>query len=111
MTGWVDLPPAEVARLADLIAGAVTGCPAVAGLADAPGGPVATYLPGRVVSGVAVRRGEVEVCVTAWAGLPLPQVAAQVRQAVMTLVPGWVVDVVIGGLAVPGPEEDRVGGR
>jgi len=110
MRRWVDLPPAEVARLADLIAGTVTACPAVAGLADAPGGQVATYLPGRVVPGVAVRLGEIEVCVTARLGLPLPEVATQVRQAVMPLVPGWVIDVVIGAIAVPGPGQDRAGG-
>ncbi len=109
MRRWVDLPPAEVARLADVIAGAVTACPAVAGLADAPGGQVATYLPGRVVTGVAVRLGEIEVCVIAGPELPLPEVAAQVRQAVMPLVPGWVVDVVIGGIVVPGPEQQRAG--
>jgi hypothetical protein len=111
MTGPDDLTPTEAAELADRIVRAVTGCPAVAGLAGAPGGPVATYLPGRVVPGVAVRPGEVEVCVTAGPGLPLPEVAAQVRQAVMPLVPGWAVDVVIGDIAGPGPAEDRPAGR
>ena len=107
MTGRDD--PAEVAGLADRIVGAVTGCAAVAGLTGAPGGPVATYLPGRTVSGVAVRAGEVEVCVTARYGLPLPEVAEQVRQAVAPLVPGRVVDVVIGDIAVAEPEEERAG--
>jgi hypothetical protein len=105
MTGQGGLPAAEAARLADLIAAEVTSCPAVTGLADAPGGPVATYLPGRIVYGVAVRPGEVEVCVTAGPGLPLPQVAAQVRQAVTPLVPGWTVDVVIGDITLPGPQD------
>ena len=98
--------PAEVAELADRIVGAVTGCAAVAGLTGAPGGPVATYLPGRTVSGVAVRAGEVEVCVVARYGLPLPEVAEQVRQAVAPLVPGRMVDVVIGDIAVAEPEEN-----
>src|SRR5947209_8280199 len=105
MTGRDD--PAEVAELADRIAGAVTGCAAVAGLTGAaPGGPVATYLPGRTVSGVAVRAGEVEVCVVARYGLPLLEVAAQVRQAVAPLVPDQVVDVVIGDIAVAEAEEE-----
>src|SRR5262249_21342957 len=89
------------AELADRIAEAVTGCPDVAGLTQTPGIPVATYLPGRTVSGVAVRSAEVEICVVARYGPPLPEVAAQVRQAVEPLVPGRVVDVVIVGITAP----------
>jgi len=90
-----------VAELADRIAAAVTRCPDVAGLTQVPGRPVATYLPGRTVSGVAVWLAEVEICVVARYGPPLAQVAAQVRQAVEPLVPGRVVDVVIGDIAPP----------
>lgn len=100
MTSWADPAPAEVAELADLIAAVAIKCPAVAGMAEAPGGPVATYLPGRTVSGVAVRAGEVEVCVTARYGLALLEVAEQVRKAVAPLAPGREVDVVIGDIAV-----------
>jgi uncharacterized alkaline shock family protein YloU len=107
MTSWDD--PAKVAELADRIVGAVTGCAAVAGLTEAPGGPVATYLPGRTVSGVAVRGGEVEVCVVARYGLPLSEVAEQVRQAVAPLVPDRVVDVVIGDIAVDEAEDKEPG--
>jgi len=101
MTAKDGPAPAEVAELADLIAGAVSSCPAVAGLTQIPGIPVATYLPGRTVSGVAVRAGEVEVCVVARYGLPLPQIAEQVRQAVAPLVPDRVVDVVVGDITWP----------
>jgi hypothetical protein len=90
-----------VAELADRIAAAVTGCPDVAGLTQIPGRPVATYLLGRTVSGVAVRPAEVEICVVARYGPPLPQVAAHVRQAVEPLVPGRVVDVVIADITSP----------
>lgn len=90
-----------VAELADRIAAAVTRCPDVAGLTQIPGMPVATYLPGRTVAGVAVRSAEVEISVVARFGLPLPQVAAQVRQAVEPLVPGRVVDVVIADITSP----------
>jgi uncharacterized alkaline shock family protein YloU len=110
MTGR-DEPPAEVAELANRIVGAVTRCAAVAGLAEAPGGPVATYLPGRTVSGVAVRAGEVEVCVTARYGLPLREVAEQVRQAVAPLVPDRVVHVVIGDITWPKRETRGPAGR
>ena len=104
MTAGVDRAPAEVAEpgaLADQIVSAVTRCPDVARLTEMPGIPVATYLPGRTVSGVAVRTGEVEICVVARYGLPLPQIAAQVRQAVAPLVPGRVVDVVIADITSP----------
>ena len=101
MTAWGDRRVAGVAELADRIAAAVTRCPDVAGLTQNPGIPVATYLPGRTVSGVAVWLPEVEICVVARYGPPLPQVAAQVRQAVEPLVPGRVVDVVIADITSP----------
>ena len=91
-------PPTQVGELADRIAAAVTKCPSVAGLGQVPGIPVATYLPGRTVNGVAVRAGEVEVCVVARFGMPLPEVAAQIREAVAPLAPGRVVDVVIADI-------------
>lgn len=104
MTTGVARGPAKVAEpgaLADQIAEAVTGCPDVAGLTEAPGIPVATYLPGRTVSGVAVRAGEVEVSVVARYGRPLREIAGQVRLAVAPLVPGRVVDVVIADITSP----------
>jgi hypothetical protein len=88
-----------VAGLADRIAAAVTGCPDVVGLTQSPSAPVATYLPGRTVSGVAVRPAEVEVCVIARYGPPLARVAAQVRRALRPLAAGRVVNVVIGDIA------------
>jgi hypothetical protein len=91
----------EVAELADLIAATAASCQDVAGLIQNPGIPVATYLRGRTVSGVAVRPAEVEISVVARYGPPLAQVAAQVRQAVEPLVPGRAVDVFIGDIAPP----------
>ena len=101
MTAWGDRTLDGVAELADRIAAAVTGCPGVAGLTQIPGMPVATYLRGRTMSGVAVRPAVVVICVAARYGPPLPQVAAQVRQAVEPLVPGRVVDVVIADITSP----------
>ena len=106
MTGRHDPAPPEAAEVADLIASAVTSCPGVAGLTQIPGIPVATYLPGRTVPGVAVRAGEVEICVAARYGPPLPQIAAQIRHAVAPLVPGRVVYVVIGDIALPEAEKE-----
>lgn len=104
MITGVARAPAKVAEsgaLADQIAEAVTRCPDVAGLTEVPGIPVATYLPGRTVSGVAVRAGEVEVSVVARYGRPLREIAGQVRLAVAPLVPGRVVDVVIADITSP----------
>jgi uncharacterized alkaline shock family protein YloU len=106
MTALGDRTLDGTAGLADRIAAAVTSCPDVAGLTQVPGMPVATYLPGRTVSGVAVRPAEVEICVVARYGPPLPQVAAQVRQAVEPLVPGRVVDVVIADITAPRQAEE-----
>ena len=101
MTGTDVGAPAEVGELADLIAEAVIRCPGVAGLTQLPSVPVATYLPGRTVSGVAVRPGEVQVCVVVRYGRPLPEIAAEIRQAVAPLVPGRVVDVIIADITFP----------
>ena len=101
MTARGSQPLDEVAKLADRITATVTACPDVAGLTQNPGSPVATYLPGRTVFGVAVRPAEIEICVVARYGPPLAQVAAQVRQAVEPLVPGRVVDVVIADITSP----------
>jgi len=106
MTNGGGRGSAQAGELADRIAAAVTKCPSVAELAQMPGRPVATYLPGRTVSGVAVRPGEVEVSVVARFGVPLPQVAAQIRQAVALLVPNQVVDVVIADITAPEARPD-----
>lgn len=81
--------PGEVA---DAIAAAVTACPGVAGLAA---GPVATYLPGRIVAGVAVRDGALQVAVIARYGQPLAETAEQVRAAASRVAPGRRVDVAV----------------
>lgn len=90
MTGATTVQdPGEVA---DAIAAAVTACPGVAGLAS---GPVATYLPGRTVAGVAVRDGAVQVAVVARYGQPLAETAEQVRAAASQVAPGRRVDVAV----------------
>ena len=98
---------AEAGLLADRIAAAVAGCGAVAALAD---GPVATYLPGRTVPGVAVRDDLVVVAVVARLGRPLAEAAGQVRAAVGGVAPGLAVDVYIDDIqlpdADPGSRED-----
>lgn len=72
---------------ADRIAAAVTACPGVARLAD-PGvaGHLATYLPGRRVTGVRAGPDGLEVAVVARWGVPIPELADGVRAAVEPVV-------------------------
>lgn len=99
----MSLPPggpgtAGTGHLADRIATAVAACPSVAALAS---GPVATYLPGRVVTGVAVRDTLVVAAVVARHGPPLAEVAGQVRAAVAGVAPGLAVEVHIDDIQLP----------
>ena len=88
----------EVGRLADAVAAAVQECSAVARLAV---GPLATFVPGRLIRGVAVRGREVRVAVVARYGPPLPRVAAEVRAAVLRVDPGLRVEVMIEDIDLP----------
>jgi hypothetical protein len=91
--------PEETERLADRIAAAVSR---VRGVARLMPGPVATYLPGRTVPGVAVRDGAVLVSVAARYGESLPDVAERVRVASRRAAPGLRVDVLIDDVDVEG---------
>ena len=86
----------------DAIAAALASCPSVSGLSGGIAGEVATYLPGRRVSGVRSSPGAVEVHVVARYGVPLPEIDAEVRAAVQAAVPGPLqVDVVIADVEDP----------
>ncbi|SDD08828.1 hypothetical protein SAMN05660690_3339 [Geodermatophilus telluris] len=84
----------------DRLAAAVAASPAVARLTAGPAG-AGVYLPGRRVAGLAVRPqpggGPVRVAVhvVARAGVPVRDVAGQVRAAVGTVAPGSPVDVTV----------------
>nr|WP_189181006.1 hypothetical protein [Microbispora rosea] len=73
----------------------VLACPDVADLSRGPFGVVATYLPGGLVPGVAVRDDAIEVDIVARYGRPLPEVADSVRDAIGGLAGGRRVDVTI----------------
>jgi len=85
----------------DAIATAVLACPEVAGLSGGLVGEVATYLPGRRVTGVRVATSGVEVSVVGRYGLTVAEIAAAVRDAVGRVAGSGPVDVVIADLAVP----------
>lgn len=85
----------------DAVAAAVRACPGVDDLAAGPRGSAASYLPGRTVAGIAVTAQRVTVQVRSQWGVPVSQVAPQVRAAVSTLVGGRVVDIVVADIADP----------
>ncbi|WP_283137216.1 hypothetical protein [Rhizohabitans arisaemae] len=82
-------------EVAGLIAERVTTCPDVVGLSGGPYGTVATYLPGEMVSGVAVRDDEVEIHIVARYGRPLAEIAESVRGAVADLTGDLPVNVTV----------------
>ena len=91
------------AGMADAIAAAVAACPAVASLHGGGLLRTATYLPGRLVEGVHVDEDRVRVSVVAVQGVPVGDVAGQIRTAVAPLVPGRAVDVHIADLHLTEP--------
>ena len=85
----------------DAIATAVLACPEVAGLSGGLVGEVATYLPGRRVTGVRMAPPGVEVSVVGRYGPTVAEIAAAVRDAVRRVAGSRPVDVVIADLAPP----------
>ncbi len=86
---------------AQAVASAVSACPHVAGLSAGAVEEVATYLPGSRVQGIRVRDHVLEIHVVARWGLPLPEVATEIRAAVGGLAQGLPITVAIEDLAVP----------
>lgn len=83
--------------LAEPVAAAVLGCPAVARLSAGPFGTVGTYLPGRRVTGVQITDTEITVRLVA-RPVPLRTLEAQVRGAVGAVVPGLPVHIGVDDL-------------
>lgn len=84
---------------ADEIAVAVSAAPGVAALSGGRLGGVGTYLPGRRVTGVVIRDQDLEVHVVGRYGVPVPQIAADVRRAVEPYAADRTVHVIIEDLA------------
>jgi hypothetical protein len=85
----------------DAVALAVQQCPAVSGLDGGRFGDVASYLPGRQVTGVVAGGGRVRVSVRSRWGIPAAALAAQITAAVAP-VTGHPVDVMIADIDDPG---------
>lgn len=84
------------------MAAAVLGCRTVAGLSGGIAGAVATYLPGRRVTGVRIGATAVTVHVVGRYGPSTTEIGTDVVRAVSPLAGGRQVAVVIEDLAVPG---------
>ena len=96
---------------ADAVAAATLGCPGVVAMSGGVAGEVATYLPGRRVSGVRIGATTVSVHVVADYGLVLADLADAVRRAVAPLAAGRQVTVAIDDLRLPevhAPEEQDI---
>jgi hypothetical protein len=85
----------------DAVAAAARSCAAVDDLCPVPWGGVVSYLPGREVAGVRVTHDHVVISVRGRWGVPVSELAGQVRAAVTGLVGPRRVDVVVADLAEP----------
>jgi hypothetical protein len=83
----------------DAVAAAARGCPAVDDLCSGAWGGVVSYLPGREVAGVRVASDHVVISVRGRWGVPVSELAGQVRAAVTGLAGPRRVDVVVADLA------------
>lgn len=83
----------------DAVAAAARSCAAVDDLCSGSWGGVVSYLPGRQVAGVRVTHDHVVISVRGRWGVPVSELAGQVRAAVTELVAPRRVDVVVADLA------------
>ena len=83
----------------DAVTAAVVGCGGVDDLYSGPWGGVVSYLPGRQVEGVRVARDHVLISVRGRWGVPVIELARQVRAALAPLVAPRRVDIVVADLS------------
>jgi hypothetical protein len=99
----VTLQPEPVPVIdVDLVAVAVLACPLVAGLHGGTFGEVATYLPGRRVTGIRTTPTGLEIHVIARFPATAARLADQIRAAVAPWAGGLPVDVVLEDVLLPG---------
>lgn len=100
-------PAASVPDISESVAAAVKAVPGVADLHGGAFGQVASYLPGRSVTGVRIRDDVTEVHVVLFWGAPVLATADRVRATVLTLVDGLSarVDVTVEDVIDPTVED------
>ena len=96
-----------VADDAESVAATVRALPGVADLWSGGIAPLATYLPGKRVTGVRFDEESVQVAVVVTAGTSAPSAAAQVRAALSDVAAGRHVDVHVGDVRLPGEADDQ----
>jgi len=94
----------------DAVAAAVRGCPAIDDLLPGAWGGVVSYLPGRQIAGVRIASDHVVISVRGRWGIPVSEMARQVRSAIGALVAPRRVDLVVADLA-GAPGEAPAGGQ
>ena len=94
----------------DAVAAAVRGCPAIDDLSSGPWGGVVSYLPGRQVAGIRVASDHVVISVRGRWGIPVGEMAHQVRAAIGALVAPRRVNLVVADLT-GAPGEAPAGGQ
>jgi hypothetical protein len=95
----------------DAVAAAVRGCAGVDDLCSGAWGGVVSYLPGRQVPGVRVTADRLVVSVRGRWGVPVAELASQIRLAVALLAGLRRIDVIVADLAdrpAAGPASDEV---
>ncbi|MCC2309999.1 Asp23/Gls24 family envelope stress response protein [Cellulomonas chengniuliangii] len=90
----------DPADAADAVRDAVLGVPGITSMHGGPFADVATYLPGRRVTGVRLDPDRTEVYVVVSSDTPIPGVADAVRDAVQQVRPEP-VDIYVEGLDIP----------
>lgn len=87
----------------DIVAAMVRACP---GVDDLDGGPsnarLATYLPGRKINGLRLTDDVLTVQIRSVWGVPVTEVAAQIRQALANRTNGRQLDIIVADLS-PAP--------
>lgn len=86
----------------DAVAAAVLACPSVTGLSGGRLGEVATYLPGRRITGVRIADDGVAVHLVGRYGPTIGEIAAEVRAAVQAVVGRRPVTVSVDDLDTSG---------
>ncbi|GAA4614345.1 hypothetical protein [Saccharopolyspora hordei] len=87
---------------ADELADRLLAHPSVARLHGGQYGEIATYLPGRRITGVRVGERAVEVAVVLRLDRPLPPVLAELRAGLADAVGGVPLDITVADVVAPG---------
>lgn len=107
MNDWTPIPTVRDAVVdgvdVDAVAAAARACPGVEQLHGGDSHLTATYLPGRRVLGVRIEQDTVVVQVRARWGVPAPELAAQVRDAIGPVVNGRRIDIIVADVGDPPP--------